>query len=172
MKAIGRTLLTALLMRRRCAGTTMNDYTWKCMNDRFLRWPQSRAAPVDPADFDRAMSEFGQCVDPDYREFVLQHGGGLVGPTPIYGLRKEEMLGTVAGNATAPELTRYFRSKRWPGVEEWLIFSIDHGGNPIGFATDCSVWLSDQLDFGQIVRLASGFEDYLLKWCLYAVAVE
>lgn len=47
-----------------------------------------------------------------------------------------------------------------------MIFTVDGAGNPIGFAEDRNVWLSDQLDFGQIVKLASGFEDYLLKWCL------
>jgi hypothetical protein len=72
-------------------------------------------------------------------------------------------MGNISGKGTAPEITRLFQGKRWPGVEDWFIFSVDGGGNPVGFAKDGSVWLSDQLDFRQIVKLASGFEDYLLK---------
>jgi hypothetical protein len=45
------------------------------------------------------------------------------------------------------------------------VFSIDQGGNPIGFAKTGGVWLSDQLDFQQVMLIASNFEDYLLKWC-------
>src|SRR5690348_11362384 len=111
----------------------MNNATWRMLEEAFNRWPRSRAAPVGAEEFDNAMDGFGIPVDPDYREFVLRYGGGLVGADPIYGLRKAEMMGTVGGNATAPALTRAFREKRWPGVDDWLVFSIDQGGNPVGF---------------------------------------
>ena len=143
----------------------MNEDTWQRIDERFRRRPQARASPVDPAEFDGAMQGLAQKLDPDYREFVLRYGGGLVGPNPIYGLRKAEWMGTIGEVSTAPDLTRLYREKRWPGVEHWFIFSIDQGGNPIGFAPDGTVWLSDQLDYQQIVQLASNFEDYLLKWC-------
>jgi len=144
----------------------MNEETWKVIEERFSRWPQDRASPVDAAEFDQAMTDFAPNVDEDYRAFVLRYGGGFVGPNPIYGLRKAEWMGTVGGKATAPELTQLFRGKQWPAVQDWLIFSIDQGGNPVGLAQDRTVWLSDQLDYPQIVQLASGFEDFLLKWCL------
>jgi hypothetical protein len=150
----------------------MNDETWKMIEERFVRWPRSKASAVDAAEFDQTMREFGRAVDPDYREFVLRYGGGLVGPDPIYGLRKPETMGSLGGARTAPELTKLFREKNWPGVEDWFIFSIDQGGNPVGFAKDGTVWLSDQLDFKQIVQLASNFEDYLLKWCLSVRKVD
>ena len=143
----------------------MDQTTWVIIDVGFKRWPSSKASPVDPAEFDTAMQPYGP-FDPDYREFVLRYGGGMVGAVPIYGLRKAEFMGTIGGNGTAPELTLLFTTKRWPGIAEWFIFSVDQGGNPIGFNKDGTVWLSDQTDFRQIVQLASSFEDFLLKWCL------
>ena len=150
----------------------MNEDTWRSIDERFRRRPQAKASPVDATEFDHAIELFAPKIDPDYREFVLRYGGGLVGPSPIYGLRKAGFLGTIGGKSTAPEITTWFREKRWPGIDDWLVFSVDQGGNPIGFATDCSVWLSDQTDFPQIIKLAQGFEDYLLKWCLKVMNVE
>jgi hypothetical protein len=130
------------------------------------------ASRVDCSEFDSAMGEFRGHFDDDYREFVLRYGGGLVGPLPIYGLRKAPSMGTISGNGTASEITKWFRRMRWPGVEDWLIFCVDQGGNPIGFARDRTVWLSDQTNFPQIVQLGSGFEDFLLKWCLLTRNVQ
>ena len=111
-------------------------------------------------------------IDADYRQFVLRYGGGIVGATPIYGLRKAEFMGNVGGKNTAPEITAWFRERGWPVINNWLVFSIDQGGNPVGLAADGKVWLADQLDFKQIVQIATGFEDYLLKWCLRVESVE
>jgi hypothetical protein len=143
----------------------MNDDTWARIEEDFQRWPQSKASSVEAAEFDAVMTSYGP-IDTDYREFVLRYGAAIVGPNPIYGLRKPDLMGSFGGKSTAPEITEWFRAKRWPGIDDWLIFSIDQGGNPIGFAKDGTVWLSDQLDFKQIVQLASNFEDYLMKWCL------
>ena len=78
----------------------------------------------------------------------------------------------MAVSTALPNSLNYFERSSWPGVADWFIFSIDQGGNPVGFAQDGTVWLSDQLDFKQIVQLASNFEDYLLKWCLKVRKVE
>ena len=150
----------------------MEEETWKRICDRFQRWPQDMASPVEASEFDFAMAGFEPNIDPDYRTFVLRYGGGFVGPNPIYGLRRTATMGIIGGTSTAPDMTRWFRGKHWPGVDEWLIFSIDQGGNPVGFAKDQSVWLSDQMDFKQIVQIASNFEDYILKWCLQLRDVE
>lgn len=144
----------------------MDNTTWKRISDRFQRWPEDAASPVEASEFASAVKGFEPNIDPDYRQFVLMYGGGFAGPNPIYGLRRTATMGIIGGASTAPDITRWFRSKRWPGVDEWLIFSIDPGGNPVGFAKDHTVWLSDQTDFKQIVQIASNFEDYLLKWCL------
>jgi hypothetical protein len=144
----------------------MNNNTWDMINERFQRRPQARAAAIAAEDFDRLMAIFKPNIDPDYREFVLRYGGGIVGADSIYGLRRAEWMGTIGGKDTAPDITQWFRDRNWPGIRDWLIFTVDQGGNPIGLAPDQTVWLSDQLDFKQIVQVASGFEDYLLKWCL------
>jgi catalase (peroxidase I) len=71
---------------------------------------------------------------------------------------------------TAPGITKLLRKKKCPGAMNWFVFSENNGG-PVGFAKDRTVWLYD-MDFGQIVQLASGFEDYLLKWCFHTRTVE
>jgi hypothetical protein len=52
-----------------------------------------------------------------------------------------------------------------PGNPNWLIISEDHAGNSVGLADDGKVYVWDH-DFGQIVQIADGFEDYLRKKCL------
>jgi hypothetical protein len=150
----------------------MDTKTWRDIDERFQRRPGARASPVDTTEFDRVIGLGNHFIDPDYREFVVRYGGGLIGSSPIYGLRKAEFMGTVGGKSTAPEITNWFKVKRWPGVDQWLVFSIDLGGNPIGFNVDGRVWLSDQADFKEVIEIASGFEDYLLKWCLKMRDVE
>jgi hypothetical protein len=149
----------------------MHGETWAKIEKGFRRWPKSRASAVDSAEFEQAMQAYGP-VDPDYREFVLRYGGGIVGPNPIYGLRRADWMGTIGGKSTAPDVTQWFREKKWLGIDDWLIFSVDQGGNPVGFAKNGTVWLSDQLDFKQVIQLASDFEDYLLKWCLKVRKVQ
>src|SRR5262245_23923021 len=119
--------------------TAVNEETWETIEERYRRSPETKATAVAAAEFDQAMSVFGTRIDPDYREYVLRYGGGLVGPNPIYGLRRAEWMGAIGGNGTAPDITRWFRDKCWPGTQNWLVFSIDQGGNPIGFATDGTV---------------------------------
>jgi hypothetical protein len=133
----------------------MDHHTWVLLEQGFNRWPESEASPVEPGEFDDVMGPYAP-VEPDYRAFVLRYGGGIVGSSPIYGLRKAGWTGTISGNSTAPTVTEWFREKKWSGVEGWLIFSVDQGGNPIGLAADGAVWLSDQLDFKQVVQLAGG----------------
>ena len=144
----------------------MDEQIWKIIEDQFRRFPNAMAAPVDALEFDGLIGVDGRRIDKGYREFVLRFGGGIVGAVPIYGLRRAKFMGTIGGAATALEVTEWFRRNRWPGVEKWLLFSSDQGGNPIGFDTDGMVWLSDQLDYKQVVQLASSFEEYLRKWCL------
>ena len=149
----------------------MNTTTWTAIEEGFSRWPASKAEAIEAAEFDQAMVSYGT-IDADYREFVLRYGGGILGARPIFGLRKAELMGTIGGNWTAPQITHWFKSRQWLGTKDWLIFSVDHGGNPIGFANDGTVWISDQMDFQQIVQLANGFEDYVLKWCLKLKSVD
>ncbi len=99
----------------------------------------------------------------DYREFVRRYGGAVVGPYPIFGLRRAEPMGTNEGSVV--EITRRFHQKRWPGTEAWVVFSLDHAGNPIGMDKDGKVWISDH-DAGAVQLLAPTFEEYLRRRCL------
>jgi sugar lactone lactonase YvrE len=63
------------------------------------------------------------------------------------------------------DLTREFRRQGGPGVNEWLVFSIDHAGNPIGLDKDGNVWICDH-DAGVVQVIAKSFEEYLRKRCL------
>ncbi len=36
--------------------------------------------------------------------------------------------------SSAWKVTQRFRKDGWPGVQEWLVISSDHSGNPIGKA--------------------------------------
>ena len=148
----------------------MNKETWKMIEQFYLKYRNAYASPVKPELFDSLVQPYCANLDPDYREFVLRYGGGLVGSDAIYGLREAKMIGRPYGKATAPELTQLFRDKNWPGVANWFIFTIPNG-NPVGFEKDGTVWISD-INFGQISQLAENFEDYLLKWCLRVRKVE
>jgi hypothetical protein len=57
-----------------------------------------------------------------------------------------------------------FRIQGWLGIESWLIISVDHGGNPIGFAPDGQIWISDH-DFGVVKPIAQDFEDFIHNYC-------
>jgi hypothetical protein len=69
------------------------------------------------------------------------------------------------GEGSALEVTDRYRRQGWRGVEDWLIISMDHAGNPIGLTRDGKIWISDH-DFGQVTVIANSFEDYLRKQCL------
>lgn len=141
----------------------MNEQTWDLINQKYQQFRTYRASGIDGSEFDQSFAGFPATVD--YREFVLRYGGGLVGTYPIYGLRLAEAMGTIGKQSTAPDITRFFRNREWPAVENWLVFSVDQSGNPVGMAADGTVWISD-VAFGQVQKLAETFEDFLLKWAL------
>ena len=115
------------------------------------------ASGVDEAavqDAERALKvQFG----PAYRAFLLEYGGAMVGPWPIVGLATSEVMDD---RDTVVELTTWYRKDGWYGVEDWVIVSADHGGNPIGIAPSGEIWVSDH-DFGGLYRLAGSFEEFL-----------
>jgi hypothetical protein len=69
------------------------------------------------------------------------------------------------GEGSAIDVTTRFREQGWNGVENWLVISEDHAGNPIGLDKDGRIWISDH-DFGRITLVAASFEEYLRKQCL------
>jgi hypothetical protein len=144
----------------------MSPEIWQAIDAFLFRWPDAKGGPVSGSEFEAKIGSSRPNIDPDYREFVLQFGGAMVGANPIFGLRSAKRMPSVGGCSTAPEITRWFQGKKWPGVDEWFVFSLEQEFNPIGFAPDNSVWVSDQMEFKQITKIAESFEDYLRRWCL------
>jgi hypothetical protein len=141
----------------------MTRETWNALEAMFEAHPVTVAGPVPKADVDAAFAGWPFALPDDYRSFVEAFGGAIVGALPIYGLRAARAMGKAEGSALA--MTERFRKKRWPGIDTWLIVSMDQAGNPIGLTADGAVWISDH-DAGSVDALASSFEDFLRTRCL------
>jgi hypothetical protein len=141
----------------------MREDTWNALETMFARFPIMRTESVDVWEVDAASHKLGIPFASDYRDFVQRYGGAIVGPYPIFGVRRAEPMGRNEGSAVV--VTRRFRQKRWPGTEAWVVFSIDHAGNPIGLDRGGRVWISDH-DAGVLEVIANTFEEYLRKRCL------
>ena len=142
----------------------MKQDTWNLIHCDFLKYPETRARPVLPEEFEEAFAFIPFVIDSDYREFVLRHGGGDVGSYPVYGLRLARSMGQFRGARTAPELTRAFRGDGWPHVANWLVFSFDSSGLPIGFRPEGDVALADR-HAGEAIWVADNFEHFLRRYC-------
>jgi hypothetical protein len=129
----------------------------------YERFPFMKAGPVDAAEIDAASQELAMPFPSDYRDFLCRYGGAMAGPYPIFGVRRAAAMAQAEGSVV--EITRSFKEKRWPGIEGWAIFSMDHAGNPIGLDKEGRVWISDH-DFGVVEAICDSFEDYLRKRCL------
>ncbi len=137
----------------------MKDETWQQLDTEFAEFPFLRAphgASIE--ELDAASTELGIPFPEDYRAFLHRYGGAIVGPYPIIGLRNAEIM----GKESVIEVNRRYRAGQWPDIENWLIISVDHGGNPLGIAPDGRVWVTDH-DFGVTDPVAENFEEFLLQ---------
>ena len=141
----------------------MKTDTLTTLEAMFQRHPVMGAEPVARAEIDALETSIGFQLPADYREFVEKFGGAIVGPFSIYGLRAARAMG--AGESSALKVTDRFRADGWPGVEKWLVVSMDQAGNPVGLDASGRILISDH-DAGAVQPLASSFEEYLRKWCL------
>jgi SMI1 / KNR4 family (SUKH-1) len=140
----------------------MNSDTLERLDSHFRKFPILRAGPVPREEVGSAFAQFYFPLPDDYLAFVEAYGGGIVGPYPIYGLRRAAEMGS--DETSALEITDHFIKQGWPGTKKWLIISMDHSGNPIGLAADGQIWISDH-DHGQVATIAPTFESFLRKWC-------
>lgn len=140
----------------------MRSDTLEALEQKFRESPFLKGGEVPRAEIDQAAASLGVSLPSDYLEFVEKFGGGVVGPYPIFGLRKVNAMGRAF---SIVNVTNDFRKQNWPGTENWVVISEDHAGNPIGLAPDGKVWISDH-DFGQLAVVAESFEHYLRKKCL------
>jgi len=133
----------------------MNTETWRALEEEFARFPILRADPVEDSEIDAASATLGLGFPDEYRDSVRRLGAAIVGSYPIFGLRPVESMGTMW---SVVRMNEHFRENRWPGVDDWLIVSMDLGGNPIGIAKDGNVRISDH---GQVSTVASSFEGFI-----------
>jgi hypothetical protein len=133
----------------------MKESTWRALDQQFAEFPNLRAGSVEDSEIEAVSAALEKEVPPDYREFLRRFGSAFVGPYPIFGLRPVEPMGSMW---SVVQVNRHFQEQKWPGVDEWLIVSMDQGGNPIGLSLDGRVWISDH---GHVETLASTFEDFL-----------
>jgi cell wall assembly regulator SMI1 len=142
----------------------MTDDTWNRLEQKFVECPQNRARDgAEYSEIEDASRQIGVTFNSDYAEFINRYGGASIGAYEIAGLRRAEYMSSDA--ETVLDLTRHFQEQRWPGTENWIVFSTDQGGNPIGLDKEGMVWLSDH-DSQQIVAICQSFEEFLRTWCL------
>lgn len=143
----------------------MSPDTIEKLNSEFAEFPIMCASEIpSQAEVESAEEVIGIPFSPDYKDFLLQYGGAMVGPYPIFGLRQAKVMGD--NRWSVIEMTRRFRHDS--GVEEissWIVFSEDQAGSPVGMDATGKVWIFDH-DFGGVHAEAGSFEEYVRCKCL------
>jgi SMI1 / KNR4 family (SUKH-1) len=162
-RAVLQTACTLIRYRRvRCADQmlrthTMRQDTISRLDAKFAEFPIMRASDQpSEAEIARIEQQIGVPFVEDYRQILLRYGGAMVGAYPVFGLRPVEVMG--AKHWSVVEVTMFHRSQRVPYIDQWVVFSEDHAGNPIGMDRDGLVWIHDH-DFGGLAPLAHDFEE-------------
>ncbi|MFA6958486.1 MAG: SMI1/KNR4 family protein [Thermoanaerobaculia bacterium] len=140
----------------------MTDDTWNALDSDFAEFPSLRSGGASQSEIDLAAQEIGLPFPRDYEEFLRRYGAAMVGSYPIFGLRQVEAMGTCW---SVVQMNEHFKKMNWPGTNDWVIFTNDLGGNPLGFDRRGRVSISDT-DFGEISEISTSFEEFLRKKCL------
>lgn len=140
----------------------MQQSTLNLLNDFFAKLPFMKGGQVGATEIDDAERILGVNFSADYREFLERFGGAIVGPYPVYGLRRCEPMSAHLWSVV--KVTEHFRSQPWPGAGGWYVISMDHAGNPIGVDDSGKLFCFDH-DAGETIEIAPDFETYLLD-CL------
>lgn len=99
---------------------------------------------------------------PDFIDFLLKYGGGIVGSYYVYGLKKISLMGSELWSVI--QNTQFYKeTQKWPGIGDWYIISEDGSGNPIGIDPEGKVWVSDHDNDFEKVKLANNFEEFLYR---------
>jgi hypothetical protein len=129
----------------------------------FDRHPILSSGAPDTQLWDSELARLDLTPADDYIEFIRLFGGSIVGSYTIVGVGASPAMG--AEESSVVELTRTFRADGWPGTEQWIVFSNDLAGNPIGMDRHGVIWTWDH-DSGQTMQLADSFESFLTEHCL------
>lgn len=130
--------------------------------DFFGQWRFMQGGSVTSDDLRAAAQALGVQFSPDYCQFVERFGGAIVGPYPIYGLKRAEPMDAKLWSVV--QVTNHFRSQQWPGLGSAYVISMDHAGNPIWIDSE-GVLRSFDHDSGEYLVISPDLESYLVK-CL------
>jgi SMI1-KNR4 cell-wall len=136
--------------------------TYDLLNIEFDQMPILKGSSVSLDEVRIAEKELGVAFCNDYIEFVMKYGGAIVGPYPLYGLRRCEAMARNFWSLI--EVTKRFRSKQWPELGMHYVVSDDHAGNPIWIESDGTLKTFDH-DAGDLFLVADNLESYILD-CL------
>ncbi len=138
----------------------MNPALKARLEESFRGFPVLVASGVSENEI-RDLENWAGFLLPDaYKKFLREFGGAIVGPFPVYGLRRAEAMGTDEDSSIA--VTTRYRNQGWPDVSDWLIISSDHSGNPIGMDSEGQIWLYDH-DARCRTLISGTFEGFLEK---------
>ncbi len=140
----------------------MQDSTHQALQRFYTQFPETVATGVPNAEILLVSSHLAIPFPEDYMDFLECYGGGYAGSYAVAGLREWVLA---SDDWHIESLTRRFKKMKFPGVENWAIFSDDGCGNPIGFDAQGLIWLSDH-DSCECVCLERTFEDWLRRWAL------
>lgn len=143
----------------------MRQNTWDAINKLLERFPDLRGEAVEFVEIELAALELGVRFPIDYAEYLRRYGSTQLGPYPIFGPRRASPMGRIHG--TVVEATRSFYRHKSLANQNWIIFSVDTGGNPVAFDGEGKVWVHNSAT-GATEAIAESFEAYLRLVCLKA----
>lgn len=137
----------------------MNPELETALREEFTRWEGAVGTPVPYAEIDQAERTLDVSFPKDYRDFVHQYGGAVIGGTSILGLRQPPLMPDEPPFVT--EETLRSRSELPASHSKMVVISIDGFGNPIGFVPADPSIIIFNYDFGGPSVLAPSFEEYV-----------
>ncbi|MCA9676185.1 MAG: SMI1/KNR4 family protein [Kofleriaceae bacterium] len=138
----------------------MTPETIARLDELFASMPVLLGGARSREEVDDAQERVGVRFDPDYREFLVRYGGGIVGSLPILGVSRAEAMSKDEWSVVA--VTARFRADGWTPTERWVVVSVDLAGNPVGVDSEGTVWISDH-DAGEVRVVATTFEGFIVQ---------
>jgi len=143
----------------------MNQITLDQLDADFATHPVLVAGPASATEM-ASLEAFASFPLPaDYKDFVSRYGGAIVGPYSVFGYGASDAMGN--NESSAIQITKRFRSLKWPGCENTLVISTDHAGNAITLDQQGRVHRYDH-DSGTMEQLSVSFEGFVTNLCLKA----
>jgi hypothetical protein len=141
----------------------MKPKTLARLEEEFRSFPVMSSGPPAESAWKMELARLDFSPPEDYVEFIRRFGGSIVGSYSIIGVGASSAMGSE--EESVADFTAMFRADGWPGSDDWIVFSKDLAGNPIGLDKNGAVWTWDH-DSREIVKLADSFELFLVEHCL------